>query len=368
MSQVAEQTTATGAGREGLDELDRDRTRQRIRLWLGGLTALLIVTVPLATGLGPVDIPPATVARIVGHHLLGWPQAVSWSAAQDAIVEQVRMPRVLLGAVVGAGLAVTGTALQAMVRNVLADPYLLGVTAGASTGAAATILFGVGTALGASSLTGSAFIGALTSMAAVFALAKIGGRITSIRLLLAGVAVGYILSAATSFMIFTSDSEQGARDVLFWLLGSLTLAVWSSVLSAGLVVAAAIGVLLLWSRRLDALAIGDETARALGIAPTRVRTQLLLVVSLCVGAVVAVSGGIGFVGLVVPHIARLCVGGTHRRVLPTAALLGAAFLIWADAFARVVLAPAEMPLGIVTAVVGAPMLLILVRRFHASQP
>lgn len=139
---------------------------------------------------------------------------MSWSQAQDAIVEQVRMPRVLLGAVVGAGLAVPGTALQAMVRNVLADPYLLGVTAGASTGAAATILFGVGTALGASSLTGSAFIGALASMAVVFALARIGGRITSIRLLMAGVAVGYILSAATSFMIFTSDSEQGARDVL----------------------------------------------------------------------------------------------------------------------------------------------------------
>lgn len=125
--------------------------------------------------------------------------------------------------------------------------------------------------------------------------------------------------------------------------------------------------LLWWARRLDALAIGDETARALGVSPTRMRTQLLVVVSLCVGAVVAVSGGIGFVGLVVPHIARLCVGGTHRRVLPAAALIGAAFLIWADAFARVAFAPAELPLGIVTAIVGAPMLLILVRRFYASQ-
>lgn len=347
--------------------LDRQRTRSRTLLWVGGLTALLILTLPAATGLGPVDIPPATVAKIAGHHLFGWPRAVTWSPAQDAIVEQVRMPRVLLGAVVGAGLAVTGTALQAMVRNVLADPYLLGVTAGASTGAAATILFGVGTALGASSLTGSAFIGALASMAAVFALAKIGGRITSIRLLLAGVAVGYILSAVTSFMIFTSDSEQGARDVLFWLLGSLTLAIWSATVIAGLVVTATIIMLLWWARRLDALAIGDETARALGVSPNRMRTQLLVVVSLCVGSVVAISGGIGFVGLVVPHVARLCVGGTHHRVLPTAALIGASFLIWADAFARVVFAPAELPLGIVTAIVGAPMLLILVRRYYASQ-
>ncbi len=246
------------------------------------------------------------------------------------------MPRVLLGAVVGAGLALTGTALQAMVRNVLADPYLLGVTAGASTGAAATILFGVGTALGASSLTGSAFVGALGSVAVVFALAKVGGRVTSIRL------------------------------PLFWLLGSLTLAIWSSVLITGLVVVGTAALLIFWARRLDALAIGDETARALGVSPTRTRTQLLVVVSLCVGAVVAVSGGIGFVGLVVPHIARLCVGGTHRRVLPAAALIGAAFLVWADAFARTAFAPAELPLGIVTAIVGAPMLLILVRRFYAS--
>lgn len=368
MSQLGERAVLPGADRWAPDELDWERTRSRTRLWIGGLVVLLLVTVPVATGVGPVDIGPSTVARIVGHHLVGWPAVVNWTAAQDAIIEQVRLPRVLLGAVVGAGLAVTGAALQAMVRNVLADPYLLGVTAGASTGAAATILFGVGTTLGASSLTGSAFLGALASMAAVFALARIGGRVTSIRLLLAGVAVGYVLSAATSFMIFSSDSEQGARNVLFWLLGSLTLAIWSSVAIAGVVVLVTVAVLGLWARRLDALAIGDETARALGISPTRVRSQLLVVVSLCVGAVVAVSGGIGFVGLVVPHIARLCVGGVHRRVLPAAALIGAVFLIWADALARVALAPAELPLGIVTAVVGAPMLLILVRRFYAAQP
>lgn len=366
MSEIAERAAPVGAGAEAIDELGRGHTSRRTLLWIGGLGALLVLTLPVATGLGPVAIPVATVANVVGHHLLGWPQAVTWSAAQDAIVEQVRVPRVLLGAVVGAGLALTGTALQAMVRNVLADPYLLGVTAGASTGAAATILFGVGTVLGASSLTGSAFVGALASVAVVFALAKVGGRVTSIRLLLAGVAVGYVLSAITSFMIFTSDSEQGARDVLFWLLGSLTLAIWSSVLITGLVVVATAAVLIFWARRLDALAIGDETARALGVSPTRTRTQLLVVVSLCVGAVVAVSGGIGFVGLVVPHIARLCVGGTHRRVLPAAALIGAAFLVWADAFARTAFAPAELPLGIVTAIVGAPMLLILVRRFYAS--
>jgi len=204
------------------DDLDRGAGRRRTGLWIAALSALSAVTLPVAVGLGPVYIAPGTVAKIIAHHLTGWPGTVTWSGAQDTIIEQVRMPRVLLGVVVGAGLAVTGAALQAMVRNVLANPYLLGVMAGASTGAAATILFGVGTVLGASSLTGSAFVGAARAMALVFAISLVGGRVTSVRLLLAGVAVGYIFSATTSFTIFVSDSDQGARDVLFWLLGSLT--------------------------------------------------------------------------------------------------------------------------------------------------
>lgn len=347
-----------------IDDLDHGKRRRHTLLWVGGLGLLLIVTLPVAVGLGPVGIAPGTVTRIVTYHLVGWPQTVSWSGAEDSIVWLVRMPRVVLGAVVGAGLALTGVALQAMVRNVLADPYILGVTSGASTGAAATILFGVGAAVGASSLTASAFVGALAATAALYLLARVGGQITSLRLLLAGVTIGYVLSAATSFLIFASDTPEGARAVLFWLLGSLSLARWSSVGIAVLIVGAALVALVLWGRRFDALAIGDDTARTLGVPPTRFRIQALAVVSLCVGAVVAVSGGIGFVGLVVPHVARLCVGGAHRRVYPVAALIGAVFLVWADVVARIAFAPRELPLGIVTAVVGAPLLIILVRRFH----
>ena len=189
-------------------------------------------------------------------------------------------------------------ALQAMVRNVLADPYLLGINSGASSGAAATILFGLGVGVSAHALTVSAFLGALGASLLVFLIARAGGRVTSIRLLLAGVAVGYALSAVTSFMIFLSGSAEGARSVMFWLLGSLALAEWGSPL---LVVCAVVVfttvVLTLW-RRLDALAIGDETAHILGVSPTRFRTQLLVVVALCVGTVVAASGSIGFIGLV----------------------------------------------------------------------
>lgn len=355
-------------GLDPVDDLDRSGHRRNTVAWVGGLALVLVVTMPLAVGLGPVAISYATVWKILGHHALGWPEEVTWSGAEDNIVWLVRAPRVLLGVIVGTALAVTGVALQAMVRNVLADPYLLGVTGGASTGAAASILFGVGVSVGASSLTVSAFLGALLATGALFLIARTGGQITSIRLLLAGVAIGYVLSATTSFLIFASDSPEGARAVLFWLLGSLSLARWSSVAVAGFVVLAVMAVLLLWGRRFDALAIGDDTARTLGTSPTRFRTQSLIVVSLCVGAVVAVSGGIGFVGLVVPHVARLFVGGEHRRVIPVAGLLGASFLVWADVFARVAFAPRELPLGIITAVVGAPFLLLLVRRVHTANP
>nr|WP_232021769.1 iron ABC transporter permease [Pseudonocardia autotrophica] len=351
---------------EAADDLEHGRHRRHTLLWVGGLGIALIMTLPLAIALGPVRVPPGTVVDVVTHHLLGTPRTPYWTGAVDSIVWQVRVPRVLLGAIVGAGLALTGAALQAMVRNVLADPYILGVTAGASTGAAAYILFGfgVGAVFGIGSLTLSAFIGAVAATWALFLLARVGGQITSVRLLLAGVSIGYVLSAATSFLIFASSAAEGARDVLFWLLGSLGLASWEATLPAAIVVGSVLFLLILWGRRFDALAIGDDTARALGVSPVRFRVQALVVVSLCVGGVVAVAGGIGFVGLVIPHVARLCVGSAHRRLYPVAALIGASFLVWADVAARTVLAPRELPLGIVTAAVGAPLLFVLVRRFH----
>ena len=355
---------ATGA----VDDLDRARALRRSRIWVASLSAALLATVIGGVAIGPVTIAPEDVVRIVGHHLLGVPETVTWSEAHESIVWRLRVPRVLLGAAVGAALAICGVALQAMVRNVLADPYLLGVTSGASTGAAAAILFGVGAAaFGEEALAGSAFVGALGASALVFLLARVTGRITSVRLLMSGVAVGYALYAATSFLIFASPNPEGARSVLFWLLGTLSLARWSVILAIVLVVVAlTLAVLLVHSRALDALAIGDETALTLGMAPGRVRARLLVVLALCIGAVVAAAGGIGFVGLVMPHLARRFVGGAHRRVLPVAALMGAVFLVWADVFARTVVQPQELPIGILTSLVGAPFLLLLVRRLHAA--
>lgn len=350
-----------------VDDLEHDRRQRHTTLWVAGLFAVLLLTVPVAIGLGPVAIPVDTVARIVGHQLVGVPHEVTWSPAHESIVWLLRVPRVLLGAAVGAGLAIAGVALQALTRNILAEPYLLGVTSGASTLAAASILFGVGAGIGSGSLAGSAFVGALAAGAAVFLLARVGGQMTSTRLVLAGVSVGYVLHALTSFLIFASDDPDAGRSVLFWILGSLTLASPGSALLTAGVVIATLALLLVWARQLDALAIGDATAQTFGISPTRLRATVMVVIALCVGAVVAASGGIGFVGLIVPHVARMCVGTAHRRLLPVAALLGAIFLVWADVLARTALAPQELPLGIVTALAGAPLLFLLVRRLNPTQ-
>ncbi|WZH53471.1 MAG: iron ABC transporter permease [Nocardioides alkalitolerans] len=339
--------------------------RRRATLWVLGLAAALLVTLVVGVGAGPVAVSPGDSFRIVLHHLTGIGD-VTWESRHDAIVWQIRAPRVILGATVGAGLAMAGVVLQAMVRNILADPYVLGINSGASCGAAAAILFGAGAAFGDYALQGSAFLGALAASALVFLVARSAGRITSVRLLMAGVAIGYALSAATSFLIFASDSAEGARSVMFWLLGSLGLAGWNGPLAVVVVVVAGTAaVLVVTGRRLDALVVGDETALTLGIHPERFRSLLLVGVSLLVGVLVAMAGSIGFVGLVIPHLARRLVGGTHRAVVPVAALLGAILLVWADVLARTLLAPQEIPIGIITALVGAPFLLFLVRRFQA---
>lgn len=337
------------------------RSRRNGRV-VAALVVLTLLSAVAAAAVGPVVVAPLDVARIVAHSVSGWPAPGGWAPEHEAIVWSVRLPRVVLGLAVGAGLAVCGAALQAMVRNVLADPYVLGVNSGASCGAAAAILFGAAAGLGQHALSVSAFAGALAASLLVFTVARSAGAVTSVRLLLAGVAVGYALSAATSFLIFASGSAEGARSVMFWLLGSLSLATWGSgLVVAVLVVVATVAVLLWWSPGLDALAIGDETARTLGVSPAGFRTRLLLVVSLAVGVLVAAGGSIGFVGLVVPHLARRWVGAAHRWVVPASALLGASLLVWADLLARTVMRPQELPVGIVTALVGAPFLLHLVR-------
>jgi len=369
-------TGATSAGTTArADVLGVHAARRRTALWLLSLTAALLVTLVFSVGFGSVGVSPADSARILAHHLFGTALDLGDTggtltdlARHDAVIWTIRAPRAVLGALVGAGLAVAGVILQATVRNVLADPYVLGVNSGASVGAAAAILTGVGAGFGDYALQTSAFLGATVASFVVFGVARSGGRLTPNRLIMAGVAVGYALSALTSFMIFASDSAESSRSVMFWLLGSLGLASWSGPLVAvAVVVLVVTAVLLVLGPRLDALTAGDETALTLGVHPERMRILLLILSCLLVGTVVAMAGSIGFVGLVVPHLARRMVGGAHRAVLPVAALLGAILLCWADIGSRTLLAPQEIPIGIITALVGAPFLLILVRRMHQGE-
>jgi iron complex transport system permease protein len=322
----------------------------------------LFVTAVAAVCLGPVVVAPGDVFRIVMHHLTAASGAVDWKPSEASVIWQVRLPRVLLGCIVGAILGSAGMAMQAMVRNPLAEPHLLGVTAGASTGAAAAILFGIGAAFAGNSTAVTAFLGALAAMILILLLARSDRGTSPTRLLLAGIAVGYLLSALTSLLILLASSNEGARAVMFWLLGSLAQAKWEALPAVTVAAVVGIGMLFWCRRRLDVVSVSDDLARSVGVHPDRTRFILVVVVALCVGAAVAVSGGIGFVGLVVPHIARRLVGTAHRYVLPAAALLGAVLLVWADVAARLVLEPRELPIGVVTGLIGAPVLIVLVRR------
>lgn len=319
------------------------------------LVALLAVALLLGVAVGSVALSPSDVLAVVLHHLgLRGPIA---SRSTDTIVWVVRVPRVLLAAVVGAGLAVVGATLQAVVRNPIADPYLLGISSGASVGAVVVISFGLFACLGVYALSGAAFAGAAIAAIAVLALARGTRGLSPLRVILAGTAVAYASSAIASFLIFRSHRSEAAQSVMFWLLGSLTGASWEKLVPAAIAVVA--GSVLLWGygRHLNALLAGEDTAAALGIDVSRFRRWLLIVSSVMTATVVAVSGSIGFVGLLLPHLGRFLVGTDHRRLLPVCALLGASYLVLIDIGARTLASPEEIPVGIITAGIGAPFFL-----------
>ncbi|MGI5438633.1 FecCD family ABC transporter permease [Streptomyces shenzhenensis] len=334
------------------------------RWLLPTLVLLLTGGVVAGVALGPFEVPFSSLIRVVNAHL-GGGAATGPDARYDTIVWQIRLPRVLLGALVGAGLAMVGTVLQALLRNPLADPFVLGTSYGAGVGAVTVTLAGAGLA-GIYTLSAGAFAGATAATAVVFAVAQAHRGAGAARLLLAGVAVSFVGQAVTNVLVMVGDDSggQAARSVLFWLMGGLGGARWTSLALIAALTALALPVLLLRARMLDALMLGEQTAASLGLRPARLRTELFVITSLLTGAMVAVSGAIGFVGLMMPLFTRLLLRtAENARVLPVAALSGAVFLVWADLAARLVLAPAELPVGVVTALCGGPVFLwLLVRR------
>lgn len=321
---------------------------------------VMVVSLLAAISIGVTHLSPIEVWQILLRHM-----GIQWgpkpSVLHDTVVWTFRAPRSVLAVLAGAGLAGAGLVLQTVVRNPLADPYVLGAAQGAGLGAVLVIVLGSGATFGLG-VSSAAFVGALVSLVCVFALGRQAGRFEPMRLVLAGVAFGYVFSSAVSFLEMRVANSQQLTAVVFWLLGSVSGAKWTQLP----VLAAAVVIGLVWllvrAPFMDALLTGDETAASLGVPVSRFRGELVIVASLLTGAVIAVSGGIGFVGLVIPHAVRFVVGGRHRRLLPMSMLVGASFLVWCDVVARTVAPPVEIPIGVITSAIGAPFFLWLMHR------
>ncbi|WP_172197811.1 MULTISPECIES: FecCD family ABC transporter permease [Saccharibacillus] len=334
---------------------------------LGGYGALavamLLVSLVLTLRIGSVNLPAGQIAGILLHGLpgigQGFPQTWDDSAAQ--IVLRVRLPRIVLAMLVGAALAVAGAAFQGVLRNPLADPFTLGVSSGSSLGAALIIFFGLRTAwIGQWTLPLTAFATGAITLFAVLALARDRGKLPVHGLVLAGVVMQSFLGAAVTFLSALSDRP--VNEILFWTMGSLNLRGWSY--SAILLPYVLLGGAFLWANAgaMNLFALGERRAGQLGLNTERTKTRVLLVATLVAAAAVSVSGVIGFVGLVVPHMIRLIAGPDYRLLVPLSALGGALFLMWADTLARSLLGGAEIPLGVVTAFAGAPFFALLLQR------
>lgn len=322
------------------------------------LSVLLVASATVAVTFGPADIGPTEVWATILHHL-GFVADSPVSRLRDAIVWDLRLPRVIAAMGVGAGLALAGTVMQALTRNPLADPYLLGLSSGAALGAVTLVVLGL-TPL----VPIGAFAGSLAALALALLIAHLLGGATPVRAILAGISISALASALTSFIIFWSATGDSYREILSWLMGSLSGSGWLDAALVAVSLALCAPVMLASARGLDAFAFGDKSAASLGVDVARLRWTLLGASALLTGVMVAIGGAIGFVGLVVPHAVRLAVGSRHGKLLPLSMLVGAIFMLWADTMARTLFDPREMPVGIVTALVGAPAFLLILMRFR----
>jgi iron complex transport system permease protein len=334
--------------------------RRNYRLVMAILVAALAAAVVTAAVVGAAGLSIGQALRafaaLVGHGPDATGDFPEWA---PRLLLDLRLPRIVLALVVGAALSTAGASFQGIFRNPLAEPYLLGVSAGAALGATIAIVWKPLTALGIYTLPLLAFVGAVLAAFLVYRVATIGGHTSASSLLLSGVAVGSTLTAITSFLMVAT--ERDLHTVVVWLMGGLTTATWTKIYITLPVVVVGFVYIMLMSRRMNLLLMGEERARELGIDSRRTRRNLMVAASLTTAAAVAFSGLIGFIGLMVPHIMRLLVGPDHRRLLPATALFGALLLLAADTVARTAMAPAEIPVGIITAAVGGPFFLYLLR-------
>jgi iron complex transport system permease protein len=335
------------------------------------LLLLLLLSVLLGVGMGQVRIAPAQMLGIAGRQL-GWESGIAYSPVQEAVLLTIRLPRVLLAVLVGAALAVCGAALQGLYRNPLADPALIGISSGASVAAVAFIVLGAGLVPGwlagiggISALSAATFAGALGSAVLVYRLALVKGKVLVSTMLLAGIGVNAVAMAVTGVFTYNANDAQ-LRSITFWTLGSLGGATWNQVWGALPFIGGAVLILPLLAKPLNAFSLNEQNAAHLGIRTERVKRIILVLTALAVGASVAVAGVIGFVGLLVPNIIRIIAGPDHRQVLPLSALGGALLLVVADVVARTAFGASELPIGILTALLGGPFFIYLLLKERKS--
>ncbi len=331
------------------------------------LFAILAISIVLGIGIGSVRILFGDVWTVMLHNLLGLVgreglidvEAIKTSTQN--IVWYLRAPRVLLGALVGASLTLSGVGMQAFTKNPLAEPYVLGISSGASLGAVLAMLVGVWLPIGKLSISAGAFVGALVSILLVYALARSKDGIAPIRLILVGVAVSSIFRAATNYIVYTAPDDAAVREATFWMLGGLGSAEWEDLPIISVLILPCFLAMLAMAKPLNAMMMGDSSAITLGVNLELVRRLLILITALLTATAVSVSGCIGFIGLVIPHIVRSIVGPDHRRMIPLATLCGAIFMIWVDVAARMLRPPTEIPVGILTAFLGGPLFLWMIK-------
>ncbi len=325
------------------------------------LIAFLSLAILAATALGTVPVPLDHIAAIIGKRALGIASGIAWSDAEETIVWQLRLPRVLGAALVGAALASAGVLFQGLLRNPMADPYLLGTSGGAALAATIALFLPVTAGvLGFTLVPLAAFVGALGAVLLVYRIARIGARTPITTLLLAGFAASSLMASVMSFLMLLNQNT--LQRVVLWTMGGISASGWDALIVVTPLIGAGMVAAFALTFDLNAFLLGEEQAAALGVAVERQKFLTLIVGALLTGTAVAISGLIGFVGLVVPHVVRLLVGPNHRWLLPAAFLSGAFFLVLADLLARIVLAPSEVPLGVVTALIGAPFFVYLLKQ------
>lgn len=327
------------------------------------LLILLIVMIGITATIGSASIGPMDVYKVVASKipgLGGLVDAGSITASQDSIIWSVRLPRVLLGVIVGAGLSISGASFQGLLKNPMADPYILGISSGAALGAAIAIILKLETAfIGFSGISIMAFMGALIAVTLVYNIGRIRSQVPVTTLLLAGVAVGQFLTAITSLLMVIYNRDM--TKIIYWTLGSLSGKGWNPINTISIPIIAAMVILLFFSRDINIMLTGEESAKSLGVNVERIKVYVLLLGTFITSMAVSISGIIGFVGLIIPHIVRLIVGPDHRILLPASAIVGSIFMVFTDTIARTVISPMEIPVGIITAIFGGPFFIYLLR-------